>query len=253
MGLLLDDFVIDGVKYPHLPETFRNAGEAIKAHRPLVNGQVIVADRSVKVAEDEIRFNSRKIATQVFIVSWNAAPYYMLDHLKSLWSNQKAFFIQYDAEQSFEYIRCHNVSGDQRMFFTPTYPIAPFQYTPVATTSHSSNVIIDDGITPIALTGDFTINNELGAILLGQALTDGNKVYAKYTWRCPVMIGELSYSPVDQVAKQFYDISLSFLQVPESYVLEDKWEDTEFPACHPSEGPTMTTTSESSVPISFRG
>ncbi len=246
--LIKDYFIIEGVKYPFVPTSFRQVNKPQQSYYKTVANKAVVVDSGTNTSEATIRASARRVGTQVFAVTWNAMPRTMVDHIKSLFHNARAFYVQYDDEQSFDYERIFDVQSDRICFFTPTYPIYPYGYTPASPETFAGDVFISEGGTVNSLSAGFTVQQTLGAVLFDTQVTAPTEVFMRYTWRCPVLITGLVVQELDAISKNFYDVSLVMTQVPDSLVVEDLWKDTTDYCYIQSEEPQVTPTEEAEVP-----
>lgn len=190
----------------------------------------------------------RKVRRQVWVSEWEHVGTQLHDHLKQLHSSQKYFIVQFDDEMHRWYAELQNSPGDGRTWFTPSFPIAPFNYDP-GNPAPVFNIFLNDGINnsvsinPSSRNVSHFIDEELGVVRFVKAIRPGVRVFMRYGFRCPVRILELTLRNKSDVAQTAYEGRIVFEQVSGAQL--DVWKP------HPPDI-IGTFTSEWTIPQSFR-
>lgn len=226
MALLEGKFVVDGVHWDYFPSAWEamltdEYGVRSSVANTLNLTSIVVAQTSIPtdlVPDAEKRLVHR----QAWKASWDQNGFMdvcMRDQLVMLYTLQKGFWIQYDDEMSREAAQLIPADTGRKTFFTPTYPVAPYGYTPVAPTSYNGTVFMNG--TPIW--DGFTVYNELGKITFENQLPTFVKVYMKYTWKAFVRIANLSIKPLPGLAQDIYEAEVVFEQITPNITYDPWW------------------------------
>lgn len=223
--LLLEKFVIDGVQHDYLPGAFEDLTTGdfkVRAESyPILNNKRLVVVQSAPADTDNLYAERRKLSRQAWRASFDAEAWMdmcMRDQLMTLYTLQKSFWIQFDDEMSRCLGNLFTVGREFRGYFTPTYPIAPFGYTPDNPTYYNGTIYVNG----VGVTGGFDVDSETGMVRFTDALDVDAKVQMKYTWRVFVRIAEIDIK-ANLLAQGTYVGSVIFEQMTPDYTL-DPWD-----------------------------
>jgi hypothetical protein len=161
--------------------------------------------------------DARYIVSQVWSVSWNNAfmSWCMRDHLMTLYTLQKGFWLQYDDEMSRDCATLQAIDSDRTQFVTPTYPIAFYrkgdpdgQYSldTCYFELRIDNVIVDWNDNP------YRIDPDIGLVVFESSINANSIVTLKYLWRAYVRIKELNLAQL-VMAQHLYVGTVVFEQL----------------------------------------
>lgn len=230
--VLLDRFIIEGYHFDDLPGNWMalhsdGFGVRRQSYESADNGRIVTVQKKPHL--DNLSFaDKRKISTQAYQVTWqqprSVMGRCMYDHLSTLYSLQKGFYLQFDEVMTYDpSVPAHlnNFGVNTRAYFTPTYPIKPFGWTPSAPTTWDRCVFINNR--PVDPTS-FTVDEDSGCIQFRAQLLSTDIVSAIYTWRMYVQIADFSVVPgPEEVAQEFYVGTVTFEQVKKPTGTPDLW------------------------------
>jgi hypothetical protein len=258
--LLLDKFIIEGYHFEDLPgewEQVSNDGFGVRrqTYPTADNKRQVVINKPLRT--DELSFaDKRKISTQAFRAGWSLPDSYcsrcMYDHLVNLYSLQKTFYIQYDDVMTYDPTSpavLQKIGVQTRAYYTPTFPIKPFGWTPLDATTWALKVYVNN--IPVN-TDSFTVDEDSGMIQFRGPLLVTDVVTAVYTWRMYVQVADFNLIPAPgEIAQELYVGSVVFEQVSKPAGAPDNWYIT-LPCMDPSNNvPSLSAPALSlpSVPI----
>lgn len=216
--LLLNRFIVDGIHHEFLPGAFEELEDDEYGVRRM-SDKVLSGERFVTTVQKYSDTNNpyihqRKIHRQAWGAEWGADSFMdleMYDHLRTLYTLQKPFWLQYDDVMSREGAQLYNYSNDYKAYFTPTYPIAPFGHTPIAPLGYEATVVVNN---QVKFSG-FTIDSEIGCVRFDTALTASDEVFMAYTWKSYVIINKFNLEC--KIAQDLYEGSIVFEQIRPNY------------------------------------
>lgn len=224
-GFILDKFIVDGVHYDYMPGAFDalNSGGpyGVRADRyPALNGTSIVVIQSSTPTVYVPYLEQRKARRQAWRATFSEDSWMdlcMYDHLHTLHSLQKTFWVQFDDEMSRQWANCFNADSEYRAYFTPTYPIAPFGYTPLNGQVYNATVRVNG----VVYNTGFSVYSDTGMIVFNAPLGPNDRVEMRYTWRAYVRISEFDVQP-HGLAQHTYVGTIVLEQVNPNYS-SDPW------------------------------
>lgn len=226
MALLLDNFIIDGTSYDWLPITFNqitNSEYGVRSVRyPTMDLSAQVITNTKAVTNTDQYADLRKIQKQAWVVEFDTIDQCMYDHLQTLYTCQKSFYVQFDDEMSRDNGALIRVGQSGKTFFTPTYPVRPYGYYPGFGGSYANAIKIYDGTNFISLTSGFTISQEIGRVEFDNPIIENLIVAMSYTWRCFVRIAGFELKPRGDIPQGYYNGSLILEQVS-TFDSTDPW------------------------------
>lgn len=175
------------------------------------------ADENLEGAAVDAYVDARYVVRQTWTLSWGEAfmGWCMRDHLMTLYTLQKAFWLAFDDEMSRECATLEAVDSERKAFVAPTYPIAFYragdpdgQYSQ----DHVYAEVRVDGEVVDWQSNPYRIDPEIGLVAFETAVAEGSLVTLKYLWRAFVRIKELR---LDQkaLARHVYTGAVTFEQV----------------------------------------
>lgn len=230
--LLLDKLIIEGYHFDDLPSEWDQImsdgfGVRRNTYATADNKRKVVILKAPK--GDALSFaDKRKISTQAFRAGWALpdAPCgrCLYDHLSKMYSLQKTFYIQYDDVMTYDITApavLSNIGTQRRAYYTPTFPIKPFGWTPTAPTTWALKVFVNN--VPVN-TDSFTVDEDSGTIQFRSQLQVTDVVTAIYTWRMYVQVAEFSLVPAPgEIAQEVYSGTVIFEQVEKPAGAPDLW------------------------------
>lgn len=203
--------IIDGIFYDILPYTFHPNFDEYGISSTVEftftgNNFVVVHGR----ANENDFSKRRKIYSRGWIVEFSGespATSEMYDQLRTLYTLQKPFWIQFDNEMSRCYANLETVGTEYRSYYTPTYPIFPYGHEPGDDADDFTGCIFIDGE---LYSGSITVDRENGVITFPDTivLTQQSRVQMKYTWRDYVTIAMFDGRNLQETTQNVYTISL---------------------------------------------
>lgn len=245
--LILDKFIIDGYQFFYLPDQWtqdRSEGYGVRRESfPTLNGEHIHIIMAPPTRADNPGYEKRKVRRQNFMATWSESftDGEMADHLRLLYDLQKPFWMQFDDEMSRCCVRLVCPDVENKEFFTPTFPIAPFGYTPENGVTYNGLVHVDG----IPVYTGYTIDSDAGMVRFNESLTEGAEVTLSYTWKMYALITEYDLNP-QEIAGEIYRGSIKFTQIPPNYS-RDPWHG-EYPGADCSYPTTPTVATDVSQP-----
>jgi hypothetical protein len=226
--VILNKFIVDGIHWEWVPAEFAPSYEThgIRvASMPQLDLSRIVITEAPTPRADAPNNEMRRVHRQMWAASWGSdAPMdlCMRDFLFKLYYVQKGFWVQFDNEMSRRGVQLMDLDGEGIVFFTPTYPIAPYGYTPVNGIGYKGLIRTNDG----TWITDFTVDSEVGKVQI--ANTDPSYpvlypdyVVMDYTWKAFVRIAGINLNPIE-VTRNFYAGEVLFEQITPNYKY-DPW------------------------------
>lgn len=221
----LDKFIINGILYDYLPANFTevtdNYGLRANSNLMLDNG-VISYTLPNNMYTDSAR--KRKVARQAWTADFTGEsliPLDMHDYLFGLYTTGQCFWLQYDdimARDGCILIpdSANTYDGSEQVFYTPTYPIAPYGDEAGDRRQYWGCVTVND----VILTTGLAVNSELGVVKITGSLASTDVVRMAYTWKSYVIIKSLMLDLVSQDAQSWYTGQIVFEQVAPNYSKE---------------------------------
>lgn len=212
--LLTDRFIIDGIHHQWIPGDFQHLGDQYGPHRqsyPTLALKNVVVIQTAPADTANTYINKRKVHRQAWQATWSKDSIMdvcMYNHLKTLYTLQKTFWMQYDDEMSRDGAVLETIGTDYKSWFTPTYPIVPFGHTPTAPEGYNGTVFVNK----VAQYSGFTIDSEIGMVRFASAKASTDDVIMAYTWKSFVQIAKLDLVPQD-LACTYYTGTVIFEQV----------------------------------------
>ena len=247
MATYLNYFIADGIHYLWLPGNFvqerSTYGLRTNTNRMLDGDTIpITIDNNYYTADE---FQKRKVLRQAWVADFSgdaAMDRIMYDHLTTMYTLGKSFWIQYDAHMSRDGAilipapdNDYTTSGTKH-YYTPTYPIAPYGDSPVDRRQYHGTITVDGVVQQY----NYRVNSELGVVSITGTISETAIVRMAYTWKAHVIIKALQLAPDDLVAQSLYAGSVTFEQVAPNYA-NDFWYGT-------LSDSTLTLTTLTSVP-----
>jgi hypothetical protein len=226
VGLLEGKFIVDGVHWDYFPGAWEIVDEdAYGLRQSIANTldltSVIVVQNSMPTTQFPDA-EKRMVHTQAWRGVWESDSFMdvcMRDQLVLLYTLQKGFWIQYDDEMSRELTPLIPADDGRKSFFTPTFPIFPYAYTPVAPTTYNGTVFLN--MTPIW--DGFTVQNNIGKVTFQNQIPSFASPYMKYTWKAFVRIAKLDIRPFGDLAQNVYRGEVVFEQLRSNYSYDPWW------------------------------
>lgn len=162
--------------------------------------------------------DARYVIKQVWTANWGQAfmDWCMRDHLMTLYTLQKAFWLRFDDEMSRVCATLQPAQADDlTKFVTPTYPIAFYragdpdgQYSQdhLYYELRINNIVVDWQTRP------YRIDHEIGLVVFETALASTDVVTLKYLWRAYVRIKEINLNQLE-MAQHLYTGTVVFEQL----------------------------------------
>jgi hypothetical protein len=168
--------------------------------------------------------NPRYLVQQAWRADWQEAyvDLCMRDHFYLLYSLQKAFWIQFDDEMSYECVAMEPISVDRRQFITPTYPIAFHRSSDAEGArqiEHAYFEVYFNGGLAKWEDNPWRFDPEIGLLIFQNAIPSDMIVSIRYLWRAYVRIRNLGFT-IAALAQGPYTGFVEFEQVPTPYVVE---------------------------------
>jgi len=174
--------------------------------------------------------DSRYVIRQAWEVEWNGAvlDMEMRDHLYTLYTLQKGFWISYDEEQSREMVSLDPINADRTQFLTPTYPVAIYRDSDLVGNrqfEHQYIKVFVDG--KLARWSDYQwrLDPDIGLLVFEQSIPADSVVSVSYLWRAYVRIREIELKTKD-MAQVNYEGALILEQLqppPKIERFDDRW------------------------------
>lgn len=141
--------------------------------------------------------DARYIIRQMWSVGWSSAfmSWCMRDHLMTLYSLQKGFWLRYDDEMSREGVTLQAVNTARTQFVTPTYPIAMYRTGDPDQEYRNEHLYVEVRIDNVEVdwnVNPYRIDHEIGLIVFKNAVSATSFVQIKYLWRAFVRVKEIS-------------------------------------------------------------
>lgn len=230
MATYLNYFIVDGIHYSWLPGNFvqdrANYGLRTNTNRMLDGDTIPITLDNNYYTQDE--YQKRKILRQAWTADFTGdaiVDRLMYDHLTTMYTLGKAFWIQYDAHMSRDGAILIPASDNDytsgattKHYYAPTYPIAPYGDSPVDRRQYHGSITVDGVVQEY----NYRVNSELGVVSITGSISETAIVRMAYTWKAHVIIKSLQFSPADTVAQALYGGSVTFEQVAPNYA-NDFW------------------------------
>lgn len=162
--------------------------------------------------------NLRMLPSQAWQADWQEAVVSacMRDHLYTLYTLQKPFWIQFDDEMSHDCSVLDCVSTDRKSFATPTYPVAFYRVADPNNARHVTHSYMQ-----VYLNGElhswdsnpWRFDPEMGLIVFENSIAAEDVVGMKYLWRAHVVIREINFE-IAAYAQGPYRGTVVFEQIP---------------------------------------
>lgn len=204
-GVFNDAFVLDGWLFLNLPALVVREPIGVRAvSRPVLSGGRVVHAQGLPltfpstVKTDFPLVDARRSLRQAWRLTWDeSSPMEraLRDFLRAYWTLNHSFWWQYDAEFTFAEISLEQDADNYLAFTTPTWPIAPYGYTPLNERSWDNMLLVDG--TPVN-TG-FEIDHAAGVVLFDVGTPEETldvPVKLSYTFRAYVSIASLALRPL---------------------------------------------------------
>lgn len=167
----------------------------------------------------------RLVARQAWKASWTQNCFMdleMFDHLQTLSTLDQYFWLEYDDEMSRTQGLLTPVADNDytsyastKYYFTPTYPIAPYGYTPSVPTLYNGTITANGVILDPSV---YTINSGSGLVRISNYnLTQATILRFSYSWRVFVRISEIELMPVGDLSQIAFAGTVVFSQVIPDY------------------------------------
>lgn len=168
--------------------------------------------------------NPRYIVQQVWRADWDQAfiDLCMRDHLYLLYSLQKAFWIQFDEEMSYDCARMESINAGRTAFITPTYPVAYYRASDTDGAIQSERAyyqVLLNGAPANWDLNPWRFDPEVGLLIFQTAIPSDVVVGIRYLWRAYVRIRELEFN-ISAYAQGPYNGYAVFEQIPVPYDVE---------------------------------
>lgn len=217
MSVYEGKFIVEGRHYEWLPGEWNKSPEfgPRKQTIPTLDLRHITVVQQAPTTTDTY-IELRKVHRQAWTVSWTEnAPMdlFMRDHLETLYTLQKEFWIQFDDEMTREGAILETIGTEYKAYFTPTFPIMPYGSIPSAPTNYNGTVYVNG---TAQYTG-FTVDSEIGMVRFNSALTSSDIVQMAYSWKARVRIEQCDIRPGFGLARHMYVGNLMFMQTRPDY------------------------------------
>ena len=235
-SLIPDRIVIEDVAYDSCPDSWNWAGGEDALRGDTVRTLTQTRKNIVQPAINEINWyctggsvenphvDPRFILSQVWNVGWSNAfmSWCMRDHLMTLYTLQKGFWLQYDDEMSRDCAALQALNADRTQFVAPTYPFAFYRKgDPDGQFSqdHIYHELRIDNILVDWVTNPYRIDHETGLVVFENSISEASIVTLKYLWRAFVRVKEISLNQL-AMAQHVYTGTVVFEQLRPPLVVD---------------------------------
>lgn len=168
--------------------------------------------------------NPRYLVQQAWRAEWDNAyiDLCLRDHLYTLYTLQKPFWIQFDDEMSFDCVAMEPLDANRTQYVTPTYPVAFYRSSDpegARQVEHAYFQVYFNGSEAKWDDNPWRFDSEIGLLIFQNPVPSDIIVSIRYLWRAYVRIRELNFT-IAAYAQGPYTGFVEFEQVQVPNVVE---------------------------------
>lgn len=221
--MYLNKFIADGIHFDYPPGQFEHLEDEYGVPRmsvPTLEGRRLVLVNAYHDSLDYPGVHKRKLHRQAWKASWSEEAFMdscMYNYLRNLYTLQKPFWIQFDDVMTRSGTNLFCPDEVRKDYFTPTYPIAPYEYDNANLNNYNGTVFVN--FEP--QWNNFTVDSDIGLVRFATALEETDIVHMAYTWKAFVQIVSIDLYPFE-FGNEVYAGTVVFEQINPNYSY-DPW------------------------------
>lgn len=236
---VLNSVIIEDVVYQWTPDGFifdtsefgiRSKSNAVLDNARVVTTQSVISGTSWIANDVELFQDARLSLGQAVTLTWSTKGFTtmcMRDHLYTLYTTQKKFWLQCDDDMSYDLALLTATDTSYQYYITPTYPIGFMRNRDTSspyTTQYDYIQVYKNGVVLDWESNPWRFDTKTGLMWFATPMLSTDAIQLKYVWRMYVRVVTASVDALD-IAQNTYGGSVVLEQVdPPANV--SRWDDS---------------------------